>query len=149
MLGGDTGTSVPASNNVSASAIKSVLYQRVDLRTGGLAGSSWTSTSQLIKADSKHSVISAAGWLLASGGLYNGASSSATEHQYASIDPDGSVTSFNGATGSQTITAAGGVPFYNHAAVTYVDDSGVAHVIIIGGANVTDPTHPTAGCYYY
>ena len=149
VLGGDTGTSVPASNNVSANAIKSVLYQRVDLRTGGLAGSSWTSTSQLIKADSKHSVISAAGWLLASGGLYNGASSSATEHQYASIDPDGSVTSFNGATGSQTITATGGVPFYNHAAVTYVDDSGVAHVIIIGGANVTDPTHPTAGCYYY
>ena len=91
----------------------------------------------------------AGGWLLASGGLYNGAASSATEHQYASIDVDGSVKSFNGATGSQTITSAGGVPFYNHAAITYVDGSGTAHVIIIGGGNVTNVSTPTAGCHFY
>jgi hypothetical protein len=149
VLGGDTGTSAPGSNNVSANATKSILYQEIDLRSGGLKNNSWLANSQLIKADAKHSVIVAGGWLLASGGLYNGAASSATEHQYAAINPDGSVTSFNGATGSQTITSAGGVPFYNHAAITYIDGSGVAHVIIIGGANVTDPAHPTAGCYFY
>jgi hypothetical protein len=150
VLGGDTGTSAPASNNTSPNETKSILYQDIDLRTGGLKNSSWLSAgSQLIKADSKHSVIVASGWLLASGGLYNGAASSATEHQYAEIQPDGSVTSFNGATGSQTITSAGGVPFYNHAAITYVDGSSVSHVLIIGGANVTDPAHPTAGCYFY
>jgi hypothetical protein len=150
ILGGDTGTSAPGSNNTSPNATKSILYQEIDLRTGGLKDSSWLSAgSQLIKADAKHSVIVASGWLLASGGLYNGAASSATEHQYAEIQPDGSVTSFNGATGSQTITSAGGVPFYNHAAITYVDGSSVSHVLIIGGANVTDPSHPTAGCYFY
>jgi hypothetical protein len=40
------------------------------------------------------------------------------------------------------------VPFYNHAAVTYVDDAGVAHVLIIGGANVQDAS-AIAECYFY
>ena len=149
VLGGDTGTAAPGSNNVASSTTKSILSQEIDLRTGGFRNSSWSGSSQLIKADSKHSVIVASGWLLASGGLYNGASSSATEHQYAEIDVDGSVKSFNGATGSQTIASAGGVPFYNHSAITYVDGSGVSHVMIIGGANVTNPAQPTAGCYFY
>ena len=150
VLGGDTGTSAPGSNNIPSSSTKSILAQEIDLRTGGFKSSTWSDpSSALIKADTKHSVIVASGWLLASGGLYNGAPNSATEHQYAEIDVDGSVKSFNGATGSQTITSAGGVPFYNHAAITYVDESGVAHVIIIGGANVTDAANPTAGCYFY
>jgi hypothetical protein len=60
------------------------------------------------------------------------------------------VKSFNGATGSQTIVGgAGGVPFYNHAAITYVDDSGVGRVIIIGGANVLDAANPVPNCYFY
>lgn len=150
VLGGDTQVSAPGSNNTSSGALKTILTQPINLRTGGFQNSSWTSpSSQLIKAVTKHSVIVAGGWLLASGGLYNGAASSATEHQYAAIEVDGSVTSFNGATGSQTIANAGGVPFYNHAAITYVDDSGVAHVIIIGGNNVTNAASPTANCYFY
>ena len=150
VLGGDTGTSAPGSNNIPSSSTKSILSQEIDLRTGGFKSTAWSdASSSLIKADTKHSVIVASGWLLASGGLYNGAPNSATEHQYAEIDVDGSVKSFNGATGSQTITSAGGVPFYNHAAITYVDGSGVAHVIVIGGANVTNAATPTAGCYFY
>ena len=151
IFGGDTGISVPGSNTIPSSATKQILYQPIDLRTGGLKNGSWSvASSSLIKAATKHSVIVAGGWLLASGGLYGGAANSATEHQYASIDVDGAVKSFNGATGSQTIVGgAGGVPFYNHAAVTYVDDSGVAHVVIIGGGNVLDATTPVANCYFY
>lgn len=151
VLGGDTGTSAPESNTTSSGATKSILTEDIDLRTGLFKNSSWTtSSSSLIKAVTKHSVIVAGGWLLASGGLYGGAANSATEHQYATINVDGTVTSFNGATGSQTIVGgAGGVPFYNHAAITYVDDSGVAHVMIIGGGDVTDAAHPTANCYFY
>jgi hypothetical protein len=149
VLGGDANTSAPGSNATSAGATKSILSQAIDLRTGAFKNSWSSPSSQLIKADSKHTVIVAGGWLLASGGLYNGAASSATEHQYAEINEDGTVTSFNGATGSQTITSAGGAPFYNHAAITYVDDSGVAHVIIIGGNNVTDAANPTPECYFY
>jgi len=151
LLGGDTGVSSPGSNTIASSATKEILTQAVDLRTGQLKSGQWaSSSSSLIKAATKHSVIVAGGWLLASGGLYGGAPNSATEHQYASIDVDGSVKSFNGATGSQTIVGgAGGVPFYNHAAISYVDDSGVAHVIIIGGGNVVDAATPVAKCYFY
>jgi len=151
LLGGDKSTSAPGSNANSPGATKEILTQAIDLRTGQFKNASWTvSSSSLIKAVSKHSVIVAGGWLLSSGGLYGGAGSSATEHQYASIDVDGTVKSFNGATGSQTIVGgAGGVPFYNHAAITYVDDSGNAHVIIIGGGNVNDASTPVAACYFY
>jgi len=150
ILGGTSSASTPGSNVIPSGVTKSILTQDIDLRTGSFKGSWSTSSSSLIKSDLKHSVIVAGGWLLASGGLYNGAANSSTEHQYASIDVDGSVKSFNGATGSQTIVGgAGGVPFYNHAAITYVDDSGVAHVLIIAGANVTDSLNPTASCYFY
>lgn len=151
VLGGDTGVSTPGSNANPTTSTKEILSQTIDLRTGQLKDGSWlSSSSSLIKAVTKHSVIVAGGWLLASGGLYGGAANSATEHQYASIEVDGTVKSFNGATGSQTIVGgAGGVPFYNHAAITYVDDSGVAHVIIIGGGNVLDAGSPVANCYFY
>lgn len=75
------------------------------------------------------------------------ASSSSTEQQYAGIDTDASIQSFNGATGSQTIagsTGAGGVPFFNHEAIAYVDANGVAHVVIIGGNDMNDPATPVA-----
>jgi hypothetical protein len=41
------------------------------------------------------------------------------------------------------------VPFFNHAAVAYVDAGGVAHVVILGGNNVNDPATPVADSYYY
>jgi hypothetical protein len=151
VLGGDTGTTAPGSSSVPGTAVKSILSQEIDLRTGGLKSGSWSSaSSSLIKSSTKHSVIVAGGWLLASGGLYNGATNSSTEHQYAEIEADGSVKSFNGATGSETIVGgAGGVPFYNHAAITYADASGIAHVLIIGGGDVTDAANPTGACYFY
>ncbi len=62
---------------------------------------------------------------------------------------DATLGSFGGATGSQTIVAAGGVPFFNHDAIAYVDASGEAHVVVIGGTDVGAPATPIAKVYFY
>lgn len=150
VLGGETAAIAPGDASITATSSLEVLYNRLDLRTAELAGSSWSvNPNDLIKAQSKHSAVAAGGWLLVSGGLYNGASTSSTEHAYASINSDASLGSFNGATGSQTIVSAGGVPFYNHDAVAYVDGAGEAHVVILGGADVTDPATTLDGVWIY
>jgi hypothetical protein len=150
VLGGDTAAVPPGDGTLTGTRVARIHYARLDLRTGVLTASSWTlNPSTLIKQAAKHSAVVAGGWVLASGGLYNGAATSSTEHQYAAIQTDGTLASFGGATGSQTITSAGGVPFFNHAAIAYVDASGVAHVVILGGNDVTDPTTPVDQTYFY
>lgn len=153
MLGGDTAAVAPGSSTLTNTRVAEIHYHPLDLRTGELRNASWTlNPNELIKQVAKHSAVVAGGWILASGGLYNGASNSSTEHQFASINPDGTIDSFGGATGSETIAGsggAGGVPFFNHAAISYVDASGVAHVVILGGNNVDDETTPVAEIYFY
>lgn len=151
MVGGDGGTVDPGSATVSQSELGSILRNPLDLRSRTL-GTWTTNPGSLIKSVAKHSALVAGGSILVSGGTYNGDGNSATEHQYASFQLDGTIGSFGGATGSQTIggsSGAGGQPFFNHAAVAYVDAGGVAHVVILGGNDVTDPTTPLAETYYY
>lgn len=149
MVGGDAGSVAPGSAAVSATQSANIYYNRLTLRTGELL-TGWTlNPSTLIKPVAKHSALVAGGTMLVSGGIYNGSANSATEHQYATINLDGSIGSFGGATGSQTIANAGGDPFFNHGAVTYVDGTGNAHVIILGGNNVKDPASPTNRNWYY
>jgi len=146
VLGGDSGAVAPGVNTLTQSRLKNVLSNQIDIRTGALKNASWTfNTNELIKDVAKHSVVVAGGTILVSGGIYQGASSSSTEHQYASINPDGTISSFNGATGSQTI----GTPFFNHAAISYVDGTGIAHVLIIGGNDFNNPTRASRLTYYY
>ena len=153
LVGGESSAVPPGSGANTATSSSAVFYHGLDLRTVQMGTASWTSNSAtLIKSVHKHTAIIAGATLLVSGGLYNGAGSSATEHQYAEMNPDYSVGSFHGATGSQTIggsSGAGGVPFFNHAAVAYTDNLGQAHVIIIGGAAVNSPTTAISETYYY
>jgi hypothetical protein len=153
VLGGDTAAVAPGDNTLTATRVAEIHYQPLDLRTGELKNAAWTlNPSSLIKDVSKHSALVAGGTVLVSGGLYGGASSSATEQQFATINPDGTIQSFNGATGSQTIagaSGAGGVPFFNHAAISYVDAAGVAHVVVLGGNNVNDAAKPVPNTYFY
>ncbi len=153
VVGGDTGTVAPGVNTLTSSRVSSIYYNALDLRTRVLVNSSWTlNSTALIKPVAKHSAIVAGGTILVSGGVYQGYTNSSTEHEYASINTDGSIGSFNGATGSHTIAGvggAGGVPFFNHAAISYVDAGGVAHVVILGGNDVNSPTHPVPDAYYY
>jgi hypothetical protein len=153
LVGGDAGIVVPGSASTTATQTGSIYYNPLDLRTGRLAGSSWTlNPSTLIKSVAKHTAIVAGGTMLVSGGVYNGSGNSSTEHQSASIMLDGTIGSFGGSTGSQTIggsSGAGGRPFFNHAAIVYVDGAGAAHVVILGGNDITMPSFPVRESYYY
>ena len=71
-----------------------------------------------------------------------------SEQSYAQINSDGSIGSFNGATGSHTISGAiGGYNFFNHSATYFADASGNPHVLILGGEDVNTGT-PHAGVWY-
>jgi hypothetical protein len=152
-LGGETGIVPPGDNSLTTTRSADIYYHRLNLRTGELREASWSENpSSLIKALSRHSAVAVGGTILVSGGLYGGAANSSTEQQYASINLDGTIGSFGGATGSQTIagsSGAGGVPFFHHAAIGYVDAGDVAHVVILGGNNVEDPIAPVDKTYYY
>lgn len=153
VLGGETAAVAPEDNTLTGTTVAEIHFHPLDLRTGELRNAAWTlNANTLIKAVSKHSAVAVGGTVLVSGGLYGGASTSSSEQQYASINLDGTIASFNGATGSQTIagsTGAGGVPFFSHAAIAYVDANGVAHVVILGGNDVNDASQPVPNTYFY
>ncbi len=153
MVGGDSGAVSPGVNTLTSSRMDLISCNFLDLRTGELKNTSWTlNGTHLIKPVAKHTALVAGGTILVSGGLYQGDGNSSTEHQYATINVDGSIGSFNGATGSHTIAGsggAGGVPFFNHGAISYVDGSGTAHVVILGGNDVNNPAAPVPNTYYY
>lgn len=153
VLGGDSAAVAPGDNTLTSTRVNQIHHVPLNLRTGELSDPAWSlNPNTLIKTVSKHSAVVAGGTVLVSGGVYSGASNSSTEQQYSEFKPDGTLGTFNGATGSHTIagsSGAGGAPFFNHRAIGYVDASGVAHVVILGGNNVADPTQPVANTYYY
>jgi hypothetical protein len=137
VLGGDTAAADPITN-VEGSTTSAVYRAAIDVQDGSLVGGAWTTNaSPLSKAREKGTVIATGGYLLVSGGLYNGALTGSSEESYAALAADGSVGSFNGATGVHTITGtAGGYDFFNHAAAVFVDANGRPHVLVLGGQDV-------------
>ncbi len=138
-FGGETGVVSPSDPNVTnnASKLSDVIVARVYLPTRDLQA--WAPVGSLIKAVSKHTAVAAGGYVLVSGGLYNGATTGSTEESYAQFLSSGGIGSFSGATGSHTIASAGGGNLFNHAALSYEDPSGVPHVLVIGGDDVNTP----------
>jgi hypothetical protein len=135
VLGGDNAAINPLSNSLSSSVQDSIYYNPIDIVTG-LIGSSWKSnTSRLTKAREKFSAVGAGSYILVSGGLYGGNPGS-SEQSYSAVNSDGSLSSFNGATGSHTIANSSGYSFYNHSHCYVVDSAGNPHVLILGGADV-------------
>ncbi|HLZ46795.1 MAG TPA: hypothetical protein VKQ05_14060 [Gemmatimonadales bacterium] len=140
-LGGDSAAVSPNDSSVKGSAISDVVYAQIDVRTGNLVAGGWIANgNKLKKAVSKHTAVVAGGNVLITAGLYSGASSGATEESYAALNADGSTGAFNGATGSNTISSAGGGNLFNHAATGYLDGSGAFHVLVVGGDDVNTPT---------
>jgi hypothetical protein len=110
----------------------------------------WTvNGASLGKVRSKHSALAAGGNMFVSAGLYAAATTGSSENTYAQINSDGTVGSFSGATGSNTLQSIGAGNLFNHAAIAYVDGSGVAHVMVLGGDSVNDPGTRSAGVFYY
>ncbi len=101
------------------------------------------------KSRGKHSALVAGGNVFVSAGLYPGGGNGSSENISAQINSDGSVGSFSGATGSNTLEALGGINLFNHAAIGYVDAAGVAHVMILGGADLNSPgSHQSKVLFY-
>ena len=87
--------------------------------------------------------------MFASSGWYSAAKTGSSENTYAQVNPDGSISSFGGATGSNTLLSAGAGNLFNHAAFVYADGAGVAHVMILGGDNVNAPGQRSGKVFYY
>ena len=149
-LGGDSGTVTPNDSSLSAKAISDVIYAEIDVRTRNLTAAGWTANGNKVKkAVSKHTAVVAGGNVLVSAGLYNGATTGATEESYAGLNADGSTAAFNGATGANTISSAGGGNLFNQAATGYLDATGAFHVLVVGGDDVNTPTKKHKGVFYY
>ena len=149
-VGGETGTVTIDDSNFTSNASKlaEVVYSRIDLRSGDLGA--WTlNTSEMQKRRSKHSALVAGGNVFVSAGLYAGGGNGSSENISAQINSDGSVGSFGGATGSNTLESLGGINLFNHAAIGYVDASGVAHVMILGGDDLKSPGSKQSRVMFY
>jgi len=151
VIGGDEGTVGPQDGPDAQGQARTdgVLFVRINLRNGGLEGGWSVNSGTLGKTRSKHSALVAGGNLFVSAGLYSAAKTGSSENTYAQISPDGSVGSFGGATGSNTLLSVGAGNLFNHAAFSYVDGEGVAHVMILGGDDVNSPGVRSEKVFYY
>lgn len=125
--------------NSNETKLSTVAHARIDLRSG-LLNDGWTvSANEMQKSRSKHVALAAGGSLFVSSGLYAAAGTGSSENAFAPINSDGTIGSFGGATGDNTLLSVGGVNLFNTRGVTYVDGNGVAHVMILAGDDVNDP----------
>jgi hypothetical protein len=147
-VGGETQSTTPTRPTQSGSETSSVFLARVDLRSRDLTSSGWALTTSMGKARSKHGAIFAGGSLLVTSGIYAGNPGS-SENTYAEIHSDGTLTSWNGATGSETIDVELGMSLYNQAVVTFIDAAGYGHVLVLGGADRQVEGKPSAGVVRY
>jgi hypothetical protein len=149
-IGGETAVVNPDDGTIGTGT-DNVLYSKINLRTGDIG--SWISNpAALGKARSKHSAIVLGGNIFVTSGLYSGLSAGvqgSSENIYSVINADGTLGSFNGATGSNTLFKEGGNNLFNQSGISYVDATGVAHVMIIGGAKVGSPDTKIDKILYY
>jgi len=140
VLGGTNAKVDPIANAQSTGVQSTIFYQAINLKDGTLTGTTWTTNGTgLSKSREKFSAVVAGGGVLASGGLYNGATNGSTEQEFASINTDGSLANFTTVTGSTTITKqVGGYNFYNQSSAYFADTVGKPHVLILGGAEVSN-----------
>jgi hypothetical protein len=149
-VGGDGGTVTSQDPNTSQTGrLDEVAYARFNIRSGDLMGAWTVNGSRLGKVRSKHSTLAVGGNLFVSAGLYSAAQQGSSENTYAQINSDGTVTSFGGATGTNTLESIGAGNLFNHAAIVYVDGRGVAHVMVLGGDSVNSPGTRSARVFYY
>ncbi|MBI2073301.1 MAG: Ig-like domain-containing protein [Gemmatimonadetes bacterium] len=142
----------PNSATVTSTRHADVIRSRIDLRTGLLTAAGWVAdNSKPAKARLKHTGVIAGGGVLLTAGLYDGIGTlGANENEFAQIAADCEVDSFGGASNDKSIRKkTGGANLFNHAAISYIDASGVAHVMIIGGDDVDKPGSKRVQVWYY
>jgi hypothetical protein len=152
-VGGDRGTVTPDDGNSvnNDTKLNEIAYVAINLRTGNIDAADWTiNANALSKSRSKHSMLVAGGNIFVSSGLYGGIGlSGSSENTFAQILADGSVNTFAGATGSNTLFSTGGANLFNQAALSYIDANGVARVLIIGGDDANNPGTKRSTVMFY
>lgn len=152
-VGGESGAVLPDDGNSQNNDTKlgDVRYARVDLRSGNLTDAGWVlNESELQKNRSKHSTVVVGGAMFVSSGLYSAAGQGSSENVYGVINSDGTVGSFNGATGSNTLGSVGDqINRFNQSGISYIDENGENHVMIIGGDSVNNPGTKTRDVLFY
>ena len=147
-VGGDLGSVAPVLNTSTGTESPNVYAATINLRDGSLTSAGWTAVTALNKARGKHSTLAAGGALLTSSGVYSGAAGS-SENSYALLTSSGTLGSWQGATGTNTIASVTGYSLYNEAALSFADANGIGHVIIIGGADRAVAGKASAAVIYY
>ncbi len=146
--GGDVGAVSTTQSTTSGGELSATYLARVNLRTGDLAAGAWSPLSSMSKARSKHNTVLGGGYLFTTSGVYAGNPGS-SENTYSQINADGTVSSWNGATGTNTISTLLGFDLYNQAAISFVDASGRGHVLVLGGAKRQLPGRASSAVVYY
>ena len=148
---GNTAAVGPESDALTDTRLFEIDHAKIDLRTSDLRDAGWSiDDTNPPKARHKATALIAGGVVLRTAGLYSGIGvSGSSENQYASIAADCDVASFNGANNAASIRSKGGANLFNHAAVSYVDANGVAHVMILGGDDVDSPGDKRAEVWYF
>jgi len=146
-IGGDGSTVAPMQATTSGGEMSSTFLARVNLRTGDLA-STWSPLASMSKGRSKHNSVVGGGYLFTTSGVYAGSAGS-SENTYSQINADGTVGSWNGATGTNTISTLLGYDLYNETAISFVDATGKGHVLVLGGAKRQLPGRASAAVVYY
>ena len=146
-VGGDASAVAAMQGTTSGGEMSSVFLSRVNLRTGDLAAT-WAPVSSMGKGRSKHNTVVGGAYLFTSSGVYAGSAGS-SENTYTQINADGTLGSWNGATGTNTIGTLLGYDLYNEAAISFVDATGRGHVLVLGGAKRQTPGRASAAVVYY
>jgi hypothetical protein len=146
-VGGDGSSVAPMQGTTSGGEMSSAFLARVNLRTGDLAAP-WAPVSSMSKGRSKHNTVVGGGYLFTTSGVYAGSAGS-SENTYSAINADGTLGSWNGATGTNTIGTLLGYDLYNETAISFVDAGGRGHVLVLGGAKREAPGRASAAVVYY
>ncbi|HEV8218491.1 MAG TPA: hypothetical protein VGP95_21725 [Gemmatimonadaceae bacterium] len=146
-VGGDGNSVAPSQATTSGGEMSAAFLSRVNLRTGDLA-TAWSPIASMSKGRSKHNTVVGGGFLFTTSGVYSGQAGS-SENTYTQINADGTIGSWNGATGTNTISTLLGYDLYNEAAIGFVDASGKGHVLVLGGAKRGLPGRASAAVVYY
>lgn len=146
-VGGDANAVSPVQGTTSGGEQSATYLARVNLRTGDLA-TTWTPLASMSKGRSKHNTVVGGGYLFTTSGVYAGQAGS-SENTYSQINADGTVGSWNGATGTNTISTLLGYDVYNEAAISFVDASGKGHILVLGGAKRQVQGRASGAVVYY
>lgn len=147
-VGGETGQSAPVSSTRTGTETAEVFLARLNLRTADIGAEGWTTTESMAKSRSKHSTVFAGGALFTTSGIFAGEPGS-SENTFANLRSDGTLEPWQGATGAETIAAELTISLYNQALVTFIDQDGTGHLLVLGGADIGSEGTPSDFVVWY